>query len=259
MAVITNTENVLPARKSVTPTPPTTTLGKDGATGSKADAAAVSLGNDLNTFLKLLTTQLNNQDPTEPLDTNQMTQQLVSLSGVEQSIATNKNLEKMLALLQTSQLDTAVSYIGKSVEAEGNKGMLQGGQAEFAYDLPAGATAATITITNSEGRAVFSGEGSKKTGKNVVIWDGVNSFTSKDEPDGQYTISIAAKDAKGDLIKDTKTYTSGRVTSVDMKDGNVELNIGTLKIAIDKVISIREAAPIIPQSTASQNTTNNNG
>ena len=236
-------------RESPPPTPATTTIGKAGEKGSKADAAAVSLGNDLNTFLKLLTTQLNNQDPTEPLDTNQMTAQLVALSGVEQSIATNKNLEKMLALLQTSQLDTAVSYIGKSVEAEGNKGVLQGGQAEFAYDLPAGATAATITITNSDGRVVFSGEGSKKTGKNVVIWDGVNSITGNNETDGQFTIGIAAKDSKGDDIRDTKTYTSGRVTSVDMKDGNVELNIGTLKIAIDKVISIREAAPMIPAST----------
>jgi flagellar basal-body rod modification protein FlgD len=224
-----------------------------------SETARKSLSDNFDQFLLLLTTQLQNQDPTDPLDTNEFTSQLVQFSSVEQAVKTNTNLEKMLSLLQTSQLDTAVGYIGKAVEAKGNKGVLLGGQAEFAYDLPAGSTDVTVSLTDSNNRVVFSGPGSQKTGKNVIIWDGVNSFTNKDEPDGEYTLSVKAKDSKGDEIKNVTTYSSGRVTSVDMQNGTIQLNIGTLKVKLDQVISIREAAPYLPAQTTANNTTNNNG
>lgn len=228
---------------------------KQSTNPSQAETARKNISDNFDQFLLLLTTQLQNQDPTEPLDTNQFTQQLVQFSSVEQQVSTNKNLEKLLAATQTNQLNNAVSYIGKSVEAQGNQGMLQGNQAEFAYDLPPGVSNVKISISNADKRVVFSGDGSKKTGKNVVIWDGVNSFTGKREAEGAYTISISAKDAKGDEVK-TTTYSTGRVTSVEMKSGALTLNIGTLGIPIDKVISVREAAPIIPAPTQSSNQTN---
>ena len=86
-----------------------------------SETARKSLSDNFDQFLLLLTTQLQNQDPTDPLDTNEFTSQLVQFSSVEQAVKTNTNLEKMLSLLQTSQLDTAVGYIGKAVEAKGNK------------------------------------------------------------------------------------------------------------------------------------------
>ena len=86
-------------------------------TGSAADQS--KLTGDLNFFLKMLTTQLQQQDPSQPMDVNQMTQQIATLSSVQQQVATNSNLEKLLAQGNTSQLSTAVSYIGKEVETTG--------------------------------------------------------------------------------------------------------------------------------------------
>lgn len=233
----------------------TTNLDKVKADKNPAtsETARKKLGDDLDQFLLLLLTQLKNQDPTEPLETNEFTQQLVQFSTVEQAIDTNKNLEKILALSQTTQLNNAVSYIGKAVEAEGNKGVLLGGVAEFAYELPPGVSEVKISLTDESGRVVYSGEGSKKAGKNLVLWDGFNSFTSKTEPNGIYTISVDAKDGAGDKVT-AKTFTSGPVTSVDLKDGVMELIIGTLPISMDKVVSIRDAAPYVPPPTTEEET-----
>ncbi len=231
---------------------------KKDSNPATSETARQSLSDNFDQFLLLLTTQLQNQDPTDPLDTNEFTQQLVQFSSVEQAVKTNSNLEKVLALLQTNQLDSAVAYIGKSIESKGNKGVLLGGQAEFAYDLPAGVSEVTVSITDANNRVVFSGEGSKKSGKNVIIWDGVNSFTGEREPDGQFTISVKAKDSKGDEVKNVTTYSSGRVTSVDLQNGDIQLNIGDLKIKLDQVVSIRESAPILPPPAAGNNNNNSN-
>jgi len=208
---------------------------------SAADRSKASLADDFDTFLLMLTTQLQNQDPTAPLDANQFTQQLVAFTGVEQAIATNTNLEKLVSLASGSQIDNAVGYIGKSVEAEGNKGMLPtGGLAEFTYELPVQAQSVTVTISDSFGQPVFTGQGSTKAGRNVVIWDGTNSFNGKDMPEGEYNISIKALGQDDSEIKAT-TLTSGRVTAVDIDEkGKLMLNIGSIKLELDKVRAVRE-------------------
>lgn len=212
----------------------------DGNTGvSGADKAKKSLADDFDNFMLLLTTQLKNQDPTQPLDTNQFTQQLVAFTGVEQAIATNKNLETLIARTKTNQLNNAVSYIGKTVEATGNKGVLGDGLAVFTYNLPAGAAKTTVTITDSAGRAVFSGAGSVKEGKNVVYWDGKNSFNGATESNGIYTITVTAKDAQQNALE-VDTYTTGMVTAVEIDGEEMILSLGNLKIKLDDVLAIRE-------------------
>lgn len=210
------------------------------ATTSKAAAAAAGFGNDFQSFLTLLTTQLKNQDPTEPLDTNQFTQQIATLSQVEQSISTNKNLEKLVSLAGGGQINQAVNYIGRNIDAIGSKGVLTNGQANFAYELPSAAASAKVTITNASGQIVFSGDGTTFAGKNLVTWDGVNSFNGVDEPGGAYTIAVAAKDAAGNALE-TKTYTTGKVYSVDLQNGNTVLSLGGgVTVKLDDVISVRQ-------------------
>ncbi len=206
---------------------------------SASDTAGARLNGDLNDFLLMLTTQLKNQDPTDPLDTNQFTQQLVGFNQVEQQINTNRNLEKLLAINTAAQVNNAVSYIGKSVNTEGNKGVVSGGVGAFAYNLPAGATSAEVTITNSTGNVVFTGAGTTNTGDNVVFWDGKNSVTNVAEPDGIYTISLVAKDAAGTPLKNASTYTTGVVTAVDIRNGSAILSLGTLQVPIEKVLAVR--------------------
>lgn len=206
-----------------------------------------TIADDFDTFLLLLTTQLKNQDPTEPLDTNQFTQQLVAFSGVEQAIATNKNLEKLIELSGGKEINSAVNFIGKQVNAQGDQSMLTDGLAEFVYELPVGVTNAQITITDASGQAVFSGNGSAKADGNVVIWDGVNSFNGTNSPDGVYKITVIAKNSKGERIEQgVKTFTTGRVTGVEAKDEGVELTLGAIKVMLDDVVAVREPLTIEP-------------
>lgn len=206
---------------------------------SKTDQAQSALTKDFGSFLKLLTTQLQNQDPTQPLDTNQITQQIAQLSSVEQQIATNKNLEKLIAASSSGQINNVVGYIGKRVEAEGNKSSLVNGLASFVYSLDTEATSANVSISDTAGNVVYTGNGNIKAGHNEVFWDGLNSFTGQQMADGTYTISVTAKDSTGADVKVT-TFTTGRVTAVDIKDGQPVLEMGSLSLDLDKVLSIRE-------------------
>lgn len=311
---------------------------------SKSQIAAKQLTSDYTFFLRMLTTQLKNQDPTEPMDVSDMTQQIATYTGVEQSVQTNSLLEKMIAGQKQSQLATAVSYIGREVETEGNVGTLQYGQdgtqtgtANFDYELPANVNSVTVnikdasgnivytgngpiaegknairwngvnnatgkqmdagdytievvaknaggdvmdnvktgsgaklsyaattfaqatfsyvlpqaaenlkvTITNDKGKAVYSGEGPKVKGRNVVVWDGLNSFTGEAMPAGKYTITVAAKDAQGKDIA-AKTYAVGVVNTVETdKDGLIKVTVGDVVVNFDDIVAVREPTPIM--------------
>src|SRR5512144_145538 len=103
------------------------------ATTGQAAADKSKLDGDLNRFLTLLVTQLQHQDPLQPLDANQFTSQLVQFASVEQKIYQNANLEKLLAAQQSAGLASTVGYLGKRVEASGNTLPLQGGEALASY------------------------------------------------------------------------------------------------------------------------------
>lgn len=240
--------------------------------------------NDLNdsnfqNFLKLLTTQLKNQDPTNPADTNNLTQEIASLSQVEQQIATNKNLtdlntlltnsqttnsqatattnstlQQLLSLFSSNQYNNMAGNIGKEIDATGNSISLQGGAGLLAYNLPANTSSATITITNSAGKTVYSGSGPTAAGRNEVTW-GALSNDGTQAPDGIYHFSVTAKDAAGNALSAT-TYTTGIVTSADTSGGTTNLSIGpNLSVPFSSVISIRQ--PSVPSNSNSSNNSSN--
>jgi len=218
-----------------------TTVNTSTATNtatSKTDTASASLSQNYEDFLLLLTTQLQNQDPTSPADTNQITQQIASLSQVEQQINTNRNLEQLIAMFGGQQSNQAVSYIGKQIDAEGNTGFLSGGAAAFAYNLPANTKTAEVTIKNSAGQVVFTGNGTTDAGRNQVLWDGTNSTTGDTEPAGKYTFTVTAKDADGKALTAT-TYTTGVVTSVETQNGTTTLSLGDVSVPLEDVLSVR--------------------
>ena len=221
---------------------------------SKSKLDGAKLAGDFDSFLKLLTTQLQNQDPTAPLDTNQFTNQLVLFSQVEQQLQTNKNLETLIGDSSSSGIQQGLGYIGKAVDAAGDKGVLTDKSAVFAYSLPQGAATVDVSILDGTGQAVFSGTGAKTAGKNLVVWDGINSFTGAAMPDGTYQIVVTAKDAKQEKI-DATTYTTGRVTAAELDtDGSTILSIGDTKVAVKDVVAVRD----IPDSSSSS-TSNTSG
>ena len=120
-----------------------------GANNTQSESALSQLTEDLDNFLTILTTQLQHQDPLEPLDTHEFTQQLVQFSSVEQLIAQNKNLESIIELQQNAMAISAVSYMGKQISAIGQENMLGEGQSTFSYTLPVSYTHLTLP-TNRE-------------------------------------------------------------------------------------------------------------
>lgn len=226
------------------------TTGAATATASKTDAAAsqAQLGKDENFFLTMLTTQLKNQDPTSPMDTAQFTQQIAQYSGVQQQITTNANLEKLLAANKQSGVVTAVGYIGKEVETKGNTGMVVNGQGAFSYILPKAASSVKITLTDATGRTVFTGNGDIKSGRNIVVWDGVNSSTGQKEPDGTYKISIEASDT-ANLPMTAETRAVTLVSGVESdSSGNTLLTNGRVSVKFDEVLAVREPSRVVAQT-----------
>lgn len=212
------------------------------ATSSTSQAAksGSALSGNFDTFLKLLTAQLQNQDPLEPMDTSQFTQQLVQYSSVEQNIYTNKNLETLIALQQTAGLGSAVSYIGRDVTANTANSLLSGGEAAWTYTLPSTAASVSLAVTDASGKTVFSGTGPVEAGVHTVGWDGVTSSGAK-APDGVYTLSIKALDSAGATLTAPLTL-DGRVTGIETVNGAVVLNVGGVKLKLSDVTSVREAA-----------------
>jgi flagellar basal-body rod modification protein FlgD len=202
--------------------------------------AGQGLSGDLNTFLKLFTTQLQNQDPTQPLDTNQISAQLAQFSAVEQQVKTNSGLDKLIAAQRQTQFSTAVSYLNKEVETLGNTSTLQGGQATFSYFLPVAANSSEVIISDMTGRVVFKGPGTLDQGRNLVVWDGKNSFNQNTEPNGVYKITVNAKNANGDNIT-ASTRAVGIVTGVESDNtGAVSLLVDSKPILFDKILAVRE-------------------
>lgn len=229
------------------------------STKTKTDAtsAQTQLSSDINFFLKMLTTQLKNQDPTQPLDTNQFTQQIAQYSGVQQQVNTNLNLEKLVKAYSQSSITTAVGYIGKEVESKGNTGTVIGGQGAFSYMLPTAANSVTLTIKNASGGVVFSGKGDVKAGRNIVVWDGINSVTGKREPDGTYNITVNAVGLDNKPMT-VETRAVALVSGVESDtNGDLLLNAGDAKVKFTDVMAVRE--PTRADLTSNSSTNTNSG
>ncbi|MFT3811381.1 MAG: flagellar hook capping FlgD N-terminal domain-containing protein [Micropepsaceae bacterium] len=209
------------------------------AASSQAQKSNKVLTQNFDTFLKLLTAQLQNQDPLEPMDAAQFTQQLVQYSSVEQGIYTNKNLETLIAMQQTAGLGSAVNYIGREVMAENPQALLADGQATWTYTLPTAATSVSLAVRDANGKVVYSGTGPVTAGEHTIGWDG-KLASGADAPAGVYKLEITAKAADNSAIAAPITL-QGRVTGVQMINGAVVLNLGGIKLNLTDVQAVREA------------------
>jgi flagellar basal-body rod modification protein FlgD len=208
------------------------------STTSQSSTSRASIANNFDTFLLLLTTQLKNQNPLDPLDTNQFTQQLVQFAGVEQQIRSNENLEALVNLNKTSQLSTAMNYVGATITADGATSALKSGVATWYVTSPRAATA-TINIADSTGNVIFTKEANTmEAGTSGFTWDGKMS-NGQTAPEGQYTIKINAKDVNGQAVT-ISTQFSGVVDAVDLSGSEPLLMVGTALISLDKVKAVQK-------------------
>ncbi len=207
---------------------------------SSAAQSATGLADDFDTFLTLLTTQLQNQDPLEPLDTNEFTRQLVDFTAVEQSIETNQQLESLVALSVASITGNTVGYIGQEVDALGDTLQLtEGATLNWAYASDQVAESTTINITDESGKLVFTTEGEISSGRHEFTWDGKDN-NGNDLPDGLYTLEVASLDSDGATIP-VATSITGIVTSVTLAGDQPVLAFGGVSAPLSDILTV--AAP----------------
>jgi flagellar basal-body rod modification protein FlgD len=208
-------------------------------TTSKATKSLKGLADNYETFLKLLTTQLKNQDPMNPMESDKFTAQLAQFTGVEQQIATNKNMEKLLSMLSTNSLSDAVSYIDKVITASVDTNNLSNGECKFTYQLPSTASSVTVTIKDANGLTVYQGPGATDMGLNQFTWDGKNAY-GQSVSDGAYTIVVAAKDGAGKDMSNVTTGIIGTVSGVEQTSDGSSVVIGSVTVPISKVTSVNK-------------------
>ena len=207
-------------------------------TGTGSAGATASLSDNFDNFLTLLTTQLQYQDPLSPMDANEFTSQLVQFSQVEQSIATNKNLEAMIALQQAGQSVAAVGYLGKSIEALGDTAPLAESTATWNYALAKEASVNILRIVDSTGKTVKILAGDTDPGKHTFVWDGKDD-NGIQMPDGIYRLIVAPQDLDGEPME-TATSFAGTVSSVATVDGQITLDVQGVGITLDKLLIINQ-------------------
>lgn len=220
----------------------TSAIASTTSAQTKSDVARTSLSSDIESFLQLLTTQLKYQDPLSPMDSTEFTSQLAQFATVEQGINTNSNLESLLSLTRSNQAATALSYIGKTVEAKGNVNMLTDGKTEFKYTVDKTAATTTIVVRNSANQVVYSGPGEKTAGTYSFQWDGKNSFGAQ-QPDGAYSISVTTTDAEGKSSA-ASTFVVGTIDGADMSGDSVNVMIGSVVVPFENIVTLRNAADI---------------
>jgi flagellar basal-body rod modification protein FlgD len=216
--------------------PATPSSTSPAGTGQAAGTAAGnSLAGNFNQFLQLLTTQLQHQDPTSPLDPNQFTQELVQFASVEQQINTNTSLNTMISLQQTQQAASALTFLGATVAVSGTTAQLANGQATWNYSVNQPATA-SIAITNSSGQVVYTTNQAVQPGAQTFSWNGVDN-NGVSWPSGPYTISINATGANNQSVPVT-TQVQGVVTGVDLSKTPPNLTIGSQSYPLNQITQV---------------------
>ena len=217
-------------------TPVTTTNAPSTAGASTTPDAAQKLAGNFNTFLTLLTTQLKNQDPTSPMDSNQFTQQLVQFSQVEQQIDSNTNLKTLINQGQSQAATFATSYLGKKVSVTNGQAALTGGAATWSYNLATTATNTQLTVTDANGRIVYTGAGETATGTHAFTWDGKDN-NGNALADGAYKLTAVGKAADGSAVT-TAVASAGVVSQIDMTGGTPKLVVGTMEVGVADIAAV---------------------
>lgn len=222
---------------AVEATMPTTVVSAVGTNSDKTtktttgSTSSTGLADNFQTFLTLLTTQLQNQNPLDPLDTNQFTQQLVQFAGVEQQLKSNEQLKALLEIEKTAQSTQALIYVGTNVAVDGSTQKFDG-SATWNLKADRSATAA-ITITNSTGQTVYSGNFTLNQGNASFVWDGKGNDGTQ-HPAGTYKLTATAKDSTGKDVA-IATEIQGIVDSVDLTASPPLLSIGGANYTTDQI------------------------
>ena len=221
---------------SILPTTPSATTSAANAVSSAVDNSTIA-GN-FTTFLQLLTTQLQNQDPLDPLDTNQFTQQLVEFAQVEQQLKSNDELSTLVSLQQSAQATSALNLVCASLVVICQTALLANGSATWTLTASK-PTTATISIADSTGQTAYTGKMALNAGSNTFTWNGQGN-DGKAWPAGNYTISTTGVDANGQTST-ISTQVQAPVDSVDLTQTPPVLSVNGQNYTMDQIQKIVRA------------------
>jgi len=224
-----------------------TEVSSIGASSPALTGSRTSLADNFEMFLTLLTEQMKNQDPLEPLDSTQFVNQLVDFSSVEQQIAQNQNLESLLLIQSAAAQGSSVGYIGRLATAETTQAPLSNGKASWDYILPNDAESVELSILDADGRVVARATGDTTTGSHTFDWDGTDSVGAQLD-DGVYSLEVTALDEEGEpVFADIRA--TAEVTGVDLSGAEVIVEMGPIRAPLSSILSLRanepEAAPAV--------------
>ena len=214
---------------SVTGTTPSTT-------GTSSPDAMQQLSSNFSTFLTLLTTQLKNQDPTSPMDSNTFTQQLVMYSQVEQQINTNDNLKTLISQGTTNASAMAATYLGKKVSVTNGNASLTGGTASWTYNLDTASATTQLAITDSKGQTVFTSNGETTAGDHNFTWNG-KDLNGNQLADGTYKLTVTAADSGSNKVT-SSVASAGTISQIDMTSGTPKLVVGNMELGLGDIAAL---------------------
>ncbi len=208
-------------------------------------SASSDLGRD--EFLKLLTTQLQYQDPMEPMENSEFTAQLAQFSSLEQLFGVNENLTNLASAQTPSGMASVAGFIDRDIVANGDRLVLDETGAtpiQFALDGPSEIT--NVTVFNEDGIAVRQlSLGALPGGLQEARWDGIDD-NGRSAPAGNYRFAVTAQDSAGSTVA-TRTEIRGRVSGAIYRDGDPYLNVGNQQVALKDVKSV--TSPTDPTTT----------
>ena len=212
------------------------TTAATAGSNTKSSSALGSLSSNLDTFLKLLMSQLQNQDPTKPMDSTQFTSQLVQYSSVEQQIQTNSNLTNLIQLTQGNEVVQSAGLLGKRAEVASDHLALQNAAATVRFDTTT-AGPVTIVVTDGAGHQVATSTVDATAGSNSFVWDGRDSAGAQ-LADGSYQVIALRSDGNGGTAA-LPTTIVGTVTGVDSDGTTVKVKLGAVSVDFSQLRSVQ--------------------
>ena len=210
----------------------TSAAGTSGASSVSGALDNTMIASNFTTFLTLLTTQLKNQNPLDPLDTNQFTQQLVQFAQVEQQMKSNDQLQTLVSLQQSAQATAALNYVGSTVVLDGSTTQMTNSNAAWNLNVGKPATA-TVNIQDATGQTVYSSKVALNPGGQAFTWNGLGTNGAQ-YPDGTYTLTATAADANNQNVP-VAAEIQGTVDSVDMTQNPPVMTVAGQPYPLNKV------------------------
>lgn len=209
--------------------------GAASSGASTQEGAFASMAKNETNFLTLLTAQLKHQDPSSPMNTENMASQLAQFSSVEQQVQTNTHLKSLIALNESAQLTQDKSMVGQIASVSTTTLPLQSGKGTLSFNAGAGDIIG-VSVADRTGQIVKNDMLRAQGGKNNWVWNGQDN-SGNQLADGAYSVSVKKMDSQGGTI-DVPFYVSGKVTGVRKGDSGVDIMMGDAEAPLSGVQSL---------------------